>query len=79
MSSDEYVWTRLWTPLSKDGLSGWVSTLTAAEAVREAFELNKSVFFVSRYKAAMFGHQTDSKSVVDNCVIQCEAFLNRFV
>jgi len=60
MSADRS-WDHLWTPLSKDRLSGFVSTLKQAETVREAYEVDKSTFFVSRCKAAHFGEHANSK------------------
>ena len=48
-------WSKLWTPVSEDGLCGWVNTIEEAEAVRKAYEVEKSLTFVSGKKEARFG------------------------
>ena len=48
-------WNKLWTPVSEDLLCGWVNTIEEAEAVRKAYEVEKSLTFVSGKKEARFG------------------------
>ena len=47
-------WSKLWTPVSVDCLCGWVNTIEEAEAVRKAYEVEKSLTFVSGKKEARF-------------------------
>ena len=52
---DDDTWRHLWTPVSQDGMCGWVSTIGEAEAVRRAFEIKKSITYVSGKKESTFG------------------------
>ncbi|XP_055998794.1 uncharacterized protein LOC130047530 [Ostrea edulis] len=48
-------WKTLWTPVSEDGLCGWVRTFEEAENVRKAYEVETSITYVSGEKEAHFG------------------------
>ena len=41
MQETSTCWSKLWTPISVDGLCGWVNTIEEAEAVRKAYEEEK--------------------------------------
>lgn len=55
-------WSSLWNSLSDDHLLGWVQNVDSAEAVRKAFEVSKSLYFVSGRKQANFGENIKSES-----------------
>ena len=82
MNMAKQTWTNLWNnPLgSLENYSiGWVETLEDAEAVREAFQVSKSLTFVSDTKPANFGNTGKYKNIfmhvrVQNIIVIVQPF-----
>jgi hypothetical protein len=51
----------MWTPVSSDGLCGWVGSVEEAEKIRNVYEAENSITFVSGKKEANFGRPFTGK------------------